>query len=126
MAVDKLEELRRKKKQLLLAGGEDKIEKQHDSGKLTARERLDLLFDQGSFVEIGAFVKHRCSDFGMDEVEAPAEGVITGYGTVDGRVVFAYAQDFTVIGGSLGNMHAEKIVKVMDMALKENYDVFYF
>ena len=115
---NKLEELRSKKEQLKLGGGEDKIQKQHEKGKLTARERLNLLFDEGSFMEIGAFVKHRSTDFGMDKVDTPAEGVITGYGTVDGRLVYAYAQDFTVMGGSLGNMHAEKIVKVMDMALK--------
>lgn len=118
MTADKLEELRRKKEKLYLAGGEARIQKQHDSGKLTARERLDLLFDEDSFVEVAAFVAHRCTDLGMDQVEVPGEGVVTGYGTVDGRLVYAYAQDFTVIGGSLGNMHAEKIVKVMDMALK--------
>ena len=114
----KLEELREKKEQLKQGGGKDRIEKQHKRGKLSARERLDLLFDQGSFIEIGGFVKHRSTDFGMDKVEAPAEGVVTGYGTVDGRLVYAYAQDFTVIGGSLGNMHAEKIVNVMNMAMK--------
>jgi methylmalonyl-CoA decarboxylase alpha subunit len=114
----KLEELREKKEQLKVGGGEDKIEKQHKRGKLSARERINLLFDEGSFIEIGGFVKHRSTDFGMDKVEAPAEGVVTGYGTVDGRLVYAYAQDFTVIGGSLGNMHAEKIVNVMDMAMK--------
>ena len=118
MAVNKLEDLKQRKEKLRLAGGEEKTMKQHGSGKLTARERLDLLFDEGSFAEIGTFVKHRCTDFGMDKVETPGEGVVTGYGTVDGRVVYAYAQDFTVMGGSLGNMHAEKIVKVMDMALK--------
>ncbi|MCR1899054.1 methylmalonyl-CoA carboxyltransferase [Irregularibacter muris] len=115
---NKLEELRSKKEKLRLGGGEDRIAKQHERGKLTARERLNLFFDQGSFVEIGGFAKHRSTDFGMDKVDAPAEGVVTGYGTVDGRLVYAYAQDFTVIGGSLGQMHAEKIVKVMDMALK--------
>lgn len=114
----KLEELQEKKQQLKVGGGEDKIEKQHKRGKLSARERINLLFDEGSFIEIGGFVKHRSTDFGMEKVEAPAEGVVTGYGTVDGRLVYAYAQDFTVIGGSLGNMHAEKIVNVMDMALK--------
>jgi methylmalonyl-CoA decarboxylase subunit alpha len=118
MSENKLEDLKQKKKKLKSAGGEEKIIKQHDSGKLTARERLGLLFDEGSFVETGMFVKHRCTDLGMGNVEAPAEGVVTGYGFVDGRKVFAYAQDFTVIGGSLGEMHAEKIVKVLDMALK--------
>src|SRR5690554_2903323 len=115
---NKLEELRSKKEQLKLGGGEDKIQKQHDRGKLSARERLDLLFDEGSFIEIGGFVKHRSTDFGMDKIETPAEGVVTGYGTVAGRLVYAYAQDFTVMGGSLGNMHAEKIVNVMEMAMK--------
>src|SRR5690554_287217 len=114
----KLDELREKKEQLRLGGGKDKIEKQHKRGKLSARERMNLLFDEGSFIEIGGFVKHRSTDFGMDKVEAPAEGVVTGYGTVEGRLVYAYAQDFTVIGGSLGQMHAEKIVNVMDMAMK--------
>ncbi len=116
--TNKIEELRDKKEQLHLGGGQKRIDKQHQKGKLFARERLDLLFDEGSFVEIGAFVKHRCADFGMEKVDTPAEGVVTGYGTVDGRLVFAYAQDFTVIGGSLGKMHAEKIVKAMDMAMK--------
>ena len=116
--TNKIEELRDKKEQLRLGGGQKRIDKQHQKGKLFARERLNLLFDEGSFIEIGAFVKHRCTDFGMEKVDTPAEGVVTGYGTVDGRLTFAYAQDFTVIGGSLGKMHAEKIVKVMDMALK--------
>ncbi|RBP38469.1 acyl-CoA carboxylase subunit beta [Garciella nitratireducens] len=116
--TNKIEELKNKKEQLQLGGGQKRIEKQHQKGKLFARERLNLLFDEGSFIEIGPFVKHRCTDFGMEKVNTPAEGVITGYGTVDGRLVFAYAQDFTVIGGSLGKMHAEKIVKVMDMAME--------
>lgn len=118
MATDRLEDLKQRKDTLHSAGGEEKIKKQHDSGKLTARERLNMLFDQDSFVEVGTFIEHRCTDLGMDRMELPSEGVVTGYGTVDGRQVFAYAQDFTVMGGSLGNMHAEKIVKVMDMALK--------
>lgn len=118
MATDRLEDLKNRKTTLQLAGGEAKIKKQHDSGKLTARERLDLLFDPGTFVEVGTFIEHRCTDLGMDKLTLPSEGVVTGYGNVDGRQVFAFAQDFTVMGGSLGNMHAEKIVKVMDMALK--------
>ena len=118
MTTDRLDELRQKHEKLQSAGGEDKIKKQHDSGKLTARERLNLLFDEGSFVEQGTFVEHRCTDLGMDKMELPSDGVVTGCGTVNGRQVFAYAQDFTVRGGTLGNMHAEKIVKVMDMALK--------
>jgi methylmalonyl-CoA decarboxylase alpha subunit len=115
---DKIEEMFLKKEKIYAGGGEKKTEKQHEQGKLTARERLLLLFDGGSFIETGMFVKHRCTDFGMEKSEAPAEGVVTGYGTVDGRLVFAYAQDFTVLGGSLGEMHAKKIVDVMDMALK--------
>ena len=118
MTTKRLEDFKQRKEKILLAGGEEKKIKQHSSGKLTARERLDLLFDDGSFAEIGTFIKHRCTDFGMEQVETPGEGVISGYGTVGGRLVYAYAQDFTVMGGSLGNMHAEKIVKVMDMALK--------
>ncbi|TJX15568.1 methylmalonyl-CoA carboxyltransferase [Tissierella creatinini] len=99
-------------------GGEEKIEKQHKSGKLTARERINLLLDEGSFVEIDKYVRHRSVNFGMENVDAPADGVVTGYGNVDGRLVFVYAQDFTVVGGSLGEMHAAKICKVQEMALK--------
>jgi len=118
MSMDKIQELNRKREAIMQGGGEKRIQKQHESGKLTARERLNLLFDEGSFVEIDAFVKHRCTEFGMQDVDAPGEGVVTGYGTVDGRLVYAFAQDFTVVGGSLGEMHAKKICKVMDMALK--------
>ena len=98
-----------------LGGGEKRIEKQHKSGKLTARERIDLLLDKGSFVEMDKYVKHRSVNFGMDTVDAPADGVVTGYGTVDGRLIFVYAQDFTVVGGSLGEMHAAKICKVQEI-----------
>lgn len=115
---NKLDELLLKKEKVKEGGGQKRVDKQHQSGKLTARERLNLLFDESSFTEVGAFVKHRCTDFGMEKVEAPGEGVVTGYGTVDGRLVFAYAQDFTVLGGSLGKKHAEKMVAIMDMALK--------
>lgn len=116
--VDKLTELQFRRNKIEQGGGEAKIKKQHDSNKLTARERITALLDAGSFVEIDAFVNHRCTEFGMDAVEAPGEGVVTGYGTVDGRLVYVYSQDFTVIGGSLGEMHAKKICKVMDMAAK--------
>lgn len=116
--MSKLNELQQRRAAVEQGGGPDKIKKQHDSGKKTARERMDMLFDEGSFVEIDAFVTHRCNEFGMEKVQAPGEGVVVGYGTVDGRLVFAYAQDFTVIGGSLGEMHAAKICKVMDMAVK--------
>ena len=114
----KLEDLRKKSQQIELGGGEKAIQKQHERGKYTARERLAMLFDEGSFVELDKFVKHRCVNFGMDKVEAPGEGVVTGYGTIDGRLVYAFAQDFTVVGGSLGEMHAQKICKVLDLALK--------
>ena len=116
--VDKLVDLQTRRSAIEQGGGETKIKKQHDSGKLTARERILKLFDEGSFVEIDAYVKHRCTEFDMPETEAPGEGVVTGYGTVDGRLVYVYAQDFTVIGGSLGEMHAKKIWKVMDLAMK--------
>ena len=101
-----------------MGGGEAKIESQHKRGKLTARERLDVLFDEDSFVEMDVFMTHRCTNFDMAEKKAPGDGVVTGYGTIDGRLVFAYAQDFTVIGGSLGETHAEKIVNVMKQAMK--------
>ncbi|MCL6451153.1 MAG: methylmalonyl-CoA carboxyltransferase [Acetobacteraceae bacterium] len=115
---DRLEELARREARVRAGGGEDKVRKQHEAGKLCARERLDRLFDPGSFVELDRFVTHRCTEFGMDRVEAPGEGVVTGYGRVAGRLCFAYAQDFTVIGGSLGEMHAAKICKVLDLAVK--------
>lgn len=118
MNSDKFKDLRKRKEKIGLGGGEASIEKQHAKGKMTARERLGLLFDEGTFVELDAFVKHRCNQFGMDKKEAPGEGVVAGYGQVDGRLVCAYAQDFTVIGGSLGEMHAKKICLVLDNALK--------
>lgn len=116
--MSKIEELQQKRAIIEAGGGVDKIKKQHEAGKKTARERIQMLFDEGSFVEIDAFVKHRSSEFDMPKTEAPGEGVVVGYGTVSGRLVYAYAQDFTVIGGSLGEMHAAKICKVMDMAMK--------
>lgn len=118
MSIDKINDLHSRLEKIEQAGGADRVAKQHKAGKMTARERINLLMDPGSFVELDAFVKHRCTEFGMESVEAPAEGVITGYGTVDGRLVYAFAQDFTVVGGSLGEMHAKKICKVMDMALR--------
>jgi acetyl-CoA carboxylase carboxyltransferase component len=116
--MNKLDQLRQFKAEIALGGGQERIEAQHASGKLTARERLDILFDEGSFVEMDVFVSHRCNNFDMADKKAPGDGVVTGYGTVDGRLAFAYAQDFTVLGGSLGEYHAEKIVKVQEMALK--------
>ncbi len=103
---------------LKAGGGEKSIQKQHDSGKLTARERLDLFFDPGTFQETDLFVQHRSSNFGLDKVSIPADGVVTGYGKVGGRTVCAYAQDFTARGGTLGEMHARKICRVMDLAMK--------
>ncbi len=116
--MSKIEELQQKRAIIEAGGGNDKIKKQHEAGKKTARERIQMLFDEGSFVEIDAFVKHRSNEFDMPTTEAPGEGVVVGYGSVGGRLVYAYAQDFTVIGGSLGEMHAAKICKVMDMAMK--------
>ncbi|MGI6096539.1 MAG: acyl-CoA carboxylase subunit beta [Dethiobacteria bacterium] len=115
---EKIKELRERLELIKQGGGPKRIEKQHERGKLTARERIDLLFDEGSFNELDAFVTHRCTDFKMDKVEAPGEGVVTGYGTINGRLAFVFSQDFTVLGGSLGEMHAKKICKVMDLALK--------
>jgi len=118
MPNERLEDLKERKKKIEMGGGEKRIEKQHAKGKYTARERMDLLFDEGTFIELDAFVKHRGINFGLDEKEAHADGVVTGYGKVDGRLVYAYSQDFTVLGGSLGEMHANKIVKVLDGAIK--------
>src|SRR5580692_11110855 len=102
----------------LAGGGEDRIKKQHEGGKLTARERIDLLVDPGSFIEIGRLVVHRCADFGMEDQKIPGDGVVTGHGLIDGRKVFVFAQDFTVFGGSLSGAYAQKICKVMDLAIK--------
>lgn len=115
---DKLRELKAKREKVIQGGGPKRIERQHASGKLTARERIEQLLDPGSFSELDMFVEHRCQEFGMPEQELPGEGVVTGYGTIGGRKVFIFAQDFTVMGGSLGEMHAKKICKVMDLAMK--------
>lgn len=116
--MSELDILREKKAHIQAGGGQKGIDSQHSKGKLTARERLELLFDEGTFVEMDTFVKHRCTNFGMEKVDAPGEGVVTGYGKIDGRMTYAFAQDFTVLGGSLGEYHAEKIVKVQDCALQ--------
>jgi len=116
--IDKITQLQNMRSKLEMGGGTAAIEKQHNAGKLTARERLEQLFDANSFVEVDAFVETRSTDFGMQSKKVLGDGVVTGYGTVDGRLVFAAAQDFTVIGGSLGEAHAKKITKVMDMAMK--------
>ena len=115
---DKIKDLKQRQKKILQMGGEKAIAKLKEQGKMTARERLDYLFDPGTFRELDMFVTHRCVNFGMEKVEIPADGVITGYGMVDGRPVFAYAQDFTARAGSLGEMQAKKICKVMDLAMK--------
>jgi propionyl-CoA carboxylase beta chain len=114
----KFEELEKKNKESLLGGGEARIQQQHNKGKLTARERIHLLLDEGSFEELGQFVMHRCKDFGLDKEYYLGDGVITGYGTVNGRLVYIFSQDFTVFGGSLSETHAEKIVKIMDLAVQ--------
>lgn len=114
----KLEQLREIKAQSRQGGGPDRIETQHKRGRLTARERIDLLLDKGSFREIDAFVTHRTTDFGLDKQKFLSDSVVTGWGTIEGRLVYVFSQDFTVFGGSLGEVHAEKIVKLMDMALK--------
>ncbi len=116
--AEKIKELREREAKVLGMGGAKAVEKQHAGGKLTARERLDLFFDPGTFQETDMFVTHRSVNFGMEKVEIPADGVITGFGMVNGRPVFAYSQDFTARAGSLGEMHAKKICKVMDLALK--------
>ena len=113
--IKRLEEARAK---IVAGGGPKRVEAQHQKGKMTARERIQALMDPGSFVEVDAFVEHRAVELGMSEVDAPGEGVVVGYGLVDGRQVAVFAQDFTVIGGSLGEMHAAKICKVMDLAVK--------
>ena len=115
---EKIDQMNAKKAHIRLGGGAARIEKQHAKGKYTARERLEKLFDEGTFVELDMFMKHRCMNFGQDKKDMPADGVVTGYGTVDGRLVYAYAQDFTVSGGALGEKHAHKIWKVMDLAMK--------
>jgi propionyl-CoA carboxylase beta chain len=114
----KYQELERKNAEALLGGGEKRIEQQHAKGKLTARERVELLLDEGSFEELGKFVMHRSKDFGLDKEYYLGDGVVTGYGTVNGRLVYVFSQDFTVFGGSLSETHAEKIVKIMDLAMK--------
>ncbi|MDF1536203.1 MAG: acyl-CoA carboxylase subunit beta [bacterium] len=110
--------LEKKNQEAEMGGGEERIAKQHEAGKLTARERVNMFLDEGSFVELDKFVTHRCTDFGMEKQKIPGDGVITGYGNVNGRKVFIFAQDFTVFGGSLSGAYAEKVVKIMDMAMK--------
>ena len=115
---DKINELYDKRRKLELGGGDERIAKQHEKGKLTARERIELLVDANTFVELNPFVQHRTRDFGMDKLEGPGDGVVTGYGKVNGRPIYLFSQDFTVFGGALGEMHAMKIANVMDLAAK--------
>ena len=116
--AEKLAQLDAHSARVLRCGGPKAVEKQHALGKRTARERIELLMDTGTFTEVDRFVRHRCTSFGMGDKDIPADGVVTGYGKIDGRTVFVYAQDFTAQGGSLGEMHAAKICKIMDMALE--------
>ena len=113
-----IDELEKRRAQARMGGGEKRIDAQHKKGKLTARERIEVLLDPGSFEEWDMFVEHRCADFGMDQAHIPGDGVVTGYGTINGRLVFVFSQDFTVFGGALSEAHAEKICKVMDQAMK--------
>src|SRR5689334_21599826 len=120
---EKVTELQDLKAAAVLGGGPKRIEAQHKKGKLTARERLDLLLDPGTFNELDMFVTHRSTDFGLDDQRIPGDGVVTGYGQIDGRLVYVFSQDFTVFGGSLSEAHAEKICKVMDLAMKNGAPV---
>ncbi|MCL7990965.1 MAG: acyl-CoA carboxylase subunit beta, partial [marine benthic group bacterium] len=115
---DKLKRLQELRTKTLEGGGPERLQRQHDRGKLSARERLDVLLDPGSFVELDRFVEHRSSDFGLDRQRIPGDGVVTGYGKVDGRTVYVFSQDFTVFGGSLSEAHAEKICKIVDLAVR--------
>jgi len=116
--MSKRDQLAERSREAELGGGEGRLKKQRDAGKLTARERIEFLLDEGSFEEFDKFVVHRSTDFGLEKQKYPGDGVVTGYGLVDGREVFVFAQDFTVFGGSLSETHAEKICKVMDLAMK--------
>ena len=116
--TDKLQHLNELKEKAKLGGGEKRIEEQHKKGKLTARERIEVLLDRNSFEEIDILVEHRSHDFGLEKQKILSDGVVTGTGTIDGCLVFVFSQDFTVFGGSLSETHAEKICKIMDMAMK--------
>ena len=120
---DKIEELKKLREKTKLGGGKARIKAQHDKGKLSARERIELLVDEGSFDELDAFVKHRATDFGLDKQHFPGDGVVTGFAKIDGRPIALFSQDFTVFGGSLSETHAEKIVKIMNMAMKAGIPV---
>ncbi|MCP2503615.1 MAG: hypothetical protein NLN66_06120, partial [Candidatus Thalassarchaeaceae archaeon] len=115
---ERIDDLRRRKAQSEAGGGQNRIAAQHSKGKLTARERIELLLDENSFMEVDSLVEHRCRDFEMDKNVIPGDGVVCGHGTINGKTVYCFAQDFTVYGGSLGEMHGLKICKILDMALK--------
>src|SRR5881396_1330722 len=115
---EKLELLQQRRAQSELGGGAERIAAQHDKGKMTARERLEVLLDAGTFVELDRFVTHRSTDFGLADEKYLGDGVVTGYGQIDGRLVYVFSQDFTVFGGSLSEAHAEKVCKIMDLAMK--------
>ena len=120
---DVLSELETRREEARMGGGQRRIDAQHARGKLTARERIDLLLDEGSFEEFDMFVAHRCTDFGMEKQRPAGDGVVTGWGTVNGRQVYVFSQDFTVFGGSLSETHAQKICKIMDMAMQNGAPV---
>jgi acetyl-CoA carboxylase carboxyltransferase component len=111
-------QLEQRQADAMAGGGKTRMQKQHEVGKLTARERLDKLFDPATFVELDMLIEHRSTNFNMAETKTPCDGIITGYGTINGRLAYAFSQDFTVIGGSLGEMHAKKITKLQDLAMK--------
>jgi propionyl-CoA carboxylase beta chain len=121
--MNKIELLQNKIAEAEKGGGEARIASQHKKGKLSARERVDILLDAGSFEEIGMFVEHRSTDFGLDKEVYLGDGVVTGYGTIHGRPVYVFSQDFTVFGGSLSETHAEKILKIMDLAMRNGVPV---
>ncbi|MEE9447983.1 MAG: carboxyl transferase domain-containing protein, partial [Arenicellales bacterium] len=116
--TDIIQQLEEKRAAARLGGGQKRIDTQHSKGKLTARERISVLLDEDSFEEWDTFVEHRCQDFGMQDTKTPGDGVVTGHGTINGRLIFVYSQDFTVFGGSLSETNAEKICKIMDQAIK--------
>jgi propionyl-CoA carboxylase beta chain len=120
---DIIDELEKRRDNARLGGGQVRIDSQHGKGKLTARERIELLMDEGSFEEFDMYVEHRCTDFGMEKTKIPGDGVVTGWGTINGRVVYVFAKDFTVMGGSLSETHAKKINKIQDMALQNRAPV---
>ena len=120
---DILAELENRRAEARLGGGQHRIDAQHAKGKLTARERIEILLDEGSFEEFDMFVVHRCEDFGMGDQRPAGDGVVTGWGTINGRMVYVFSQDFTVFGGSLSETHAQKICKIMDMAMQNGAPV---